>query len=130
MPPVQKNHGLLDWLRLLLFWALGLSVSGILMYNALKGPHIRIQWTTESELDIVGFNLYRADSVDGEFVKINKGIIPPATDPMLGGEHQYIDADVHWLRTYYYSLESVDRTGVSDRSGPISLTAGPTLPFP
>jgi hypothetical protein len=97
----------------------------LLAYTVSRGPQIRIQWTTESELDIVGFNLYRAESIDGDYQKINQEIIPPASDPMLGGEHSYADTDVTFFKTYYYKLESVDRAGASTQSNPITLRALP-----
>ena len=30
-----------------------------------------LEWTTESEIDNAGFNLYRSKSEDGEYIKIN-----------------------------------------------------------
>ena len=35
-----------------------------------------ITWPTESEIDNAGFNLYRSESENGEFTKINSSLIP------------------------------------------------------
>lgn len=82
-----------------------------------------IQWTTESELDIIGFNLYRADSPDGEFVKINQELIPPSADPFVGGEYEFVDEGVQRGLTYYYQLETVDRNGNTTRSATQAITS-------
>jgi hypothetical protein len=85
---------------------------------------LTIVWTTESELDIIGFNLYRSDTADGEFEKINEELIPPATDPFVGGEHTYVDETVTRGQTYYYQLETVGRNGNTTRSETKELIAG------
>ncbi len=41
-----------------------------------KLARIFIKWETASEIDNMGFNIYRADSADGEYVKINTALIP------------------------------------------------------
>jgi hypothetical protein len=110
--------------RLLLsitFAALLLAQTGC---GILQDTSVTIRWTTESELDIIGFNLFRAESPDGPFIKVNEALIPPAADPFVGGEHTYVDENVQRGVTYYYELESVDRQGSTTRTGPITITAG------
>ena len=85
---------------------------------------LTITWTTESELDTIGFNLYRSDTADGEYIKINDELIPPAADPFIGGEHTFLDENVTRGTTYYYQLETVDRNGNTTRTDAIKLTAG------
>lgn len=92
--------------------------------SLIQDTSLTVTWTTESELDIIGFNLYRADSPDGDFIKINSELIPPAADPFVGGEHQFEDENVTRGNTYYYQLETVDRNGNTTRSDTIELKAG------
>lgn len=94
------------------------------LLDMLRRTDLTIHWTTESELDIAGFNLYRSDTPDGEFVKINDELIPPAPDPFIGGEHEYIDKGVIRGQTYYYQLETVTRHGGSTIRGPYAIPAG------
>lgn len=84
---------------------------------------LTIRWTTESELDIVAFNLYRADAATADYRRINEAPIPAATDPVLGGDYAFVDEDVVRGQTYYYALETVDRFGNVRRRDPEPITA-------
>ncbi len=77
---------------------------------------IVIEWTTASELDTAGFNIYRSDSPDGEFVRINQTLIPASPDPLTGGSYEFKDPNVTPGKTYYYVLEDVDNNGLTHRS--------------
>jgi hypothetical protein len=107
-----------------------LAVTGFMVMNnpdildTLRRTDLTIRWTTESELDIVGFNLFRSDTPDGKFVKINEELIPPAPDPFVGGEHVFIDKGVIRGQTYYYQLETVTRRGNTTIRGPFAIPAG------
>jgi hypothetical protein len=107
------------WLGLILLLIIGQA--GCSLFKETK---LTLTWTTESELDIIGFNVYRADSLDGEFIKLNNELIPPAVDPFIGGEHAYVDEGVVRGTTYFYQLETVDRNGNVTRSDIVDLTAG------
>jgi hypothetical protein len=86
---------------------------------------VRVEWTTETEMNTAGFNLYRGGSADGPFdVKVNDQLIPPAADPLTGGKYQYVDKAARAGVTYYYRLEEVERNGGTNDFGPISVRAG------
>jgi hypothetical protein len=73
---------------------------------------VTIRWTTESEFNTAGFNLYRSANEDGPFTaKVNDRLIPARDDPALGGEYVYTDTQVVAGGTYYYQLEEVEKTG-------------------
>jgi hypothetical protein len=81
---------------------------------------VRVEWTTESEIDTAGFNLYRGESPGGPFdVKVNQQLIPPATDSLLGGEYVYLDRTALFGKTYYYRLEEIEKSGVANIYGPV-----------
>ncbi len=86
---------------------------------------VTVEWTTASEVDHAGFNLYRGDSPDGPWIKLNQNLIPPAGDPIVGGRYSYVDDDVEPGRTYYYLLEDVALDGTTTRHPPIAVVAGP-----
>jgi hypothetical protein len=86
---------------------------------------VRVEWSTETELNTAGFNLYRGESADGPFdAKINEQLIAPAADPLTGGKYQYVDKTARAGVTYYYRLEEVERNGSVNSYGPISVRAG------
>jgi hypothetical protein len=80
---------------------------------------IRLEWSTESEFDIVGFDILRGESDSGPFIKVNDSIIPPSIDPMIGGEYQFIDTNVKPGRVYYYILEDIEMDGTRQSHGPV-----------
>jgi len=83
---------------------------------------VTITWTTASEIDNAGFNLYRAESEDGEYVKINASLIPAKGSPTSNATYQFIDENVKNRTTYYYKLEDIDLSGKSTMHGPVSVT--------
>jgi len=79
-----------------------------------------LTWETASELNNVGFNLYRSGYVDGTLKKVNKGLIPAqAVGTTMGAFYEYIDKPLKPWKTYYYWLESVDIYGETSLTGPI-----------
>jgi len=87
-----------------------------------------VEWTTESEVDLAGFNLYRSESPAGPYVKVNTALIPGASDPLLGGQYAYTDTNVVAGQTYYYKLEDVDLDGTTTLHGPIEVVAEASRP--
>ena len=81
-----------------------------------------LKWTTESEIDNAGFNLYRAETEDGEYVKINSSLIPAEGSATQGANYQFVDDNVRNRRTYYYKLEDIDLSGKSTFHDPVSAT--------
>ena len=84
---------------------------------------VEVDWVTASELNTVGFNLYRSQTSDGQYEQINDRMIPASPDPLIGGEYRYIDEGVEASLTYYYRLEEIDSAGNSTFFGPIEIQA-------
>jgi uncharacterized delta-60 repeat protein len=81
---------------------------------------ILLQWETASELDILGFALYRAGSPDGVRTRLNEGLIPgQAPGSPVGSSYRFVDKNVVAGTTYYYWLEGVDVYGSALQRGPI-----------
>ena len=109
-----------------LFFGLMLLVALVLGYMAaigLKRAVIVVEWSTASELDTAGFNLYRAQSPDGPFTQINTDMIPASPDPLVGGSYKYEDLQAEAGEVYYYQLEDVEYNGNVSRFGPIEVKA-------
>jgi hypothetical protein len=87
-----------------------------------KGTSVLLRWETSSEIDNLGFNVYRAASVEGPWTKLNREIIPSNVPPgsITGSYYEYTDPEVPAERTVYYMLEDVENTGVTTQHGPVS----------
>lgn len=83
---------------------------------------IMVTWTTGAEIDNFGFNIYRAESDDSEYSKINDTMIIAEGSPTQGASYEFIDKDVKNRKTYYYKLEDIDIYGTSTFHGPVSAT--------
>ena len=81
---------------------------------------VTLQWTTESEVDNAGFNVYRAESEKGEYIRLNSSLIPAKGSPTQGASYEFLDENVNNRKTYYYKLEDIDVNGKSTMHGPVS----------
>jgi hypothetical protein len=122
---IQAKNGSVVWFPWLVSALLALTAL-VLGYRALTAGAdavVIVEWTTASELDTAGFNLYRSDNPEGPFIRVNERLIPASMDPLIGGSYVYTDTNVVAGRTYYYQLEDVEVTGKATRHGPIAVKA-------
>ena len=113
------------------------TVIALSQFEALPGDGtVTLMWTTESEKETAGFNIYRGkvgfgrsghvksdselDAVEME--KINTTLIPAKGSATSGAEYTYTDDDVKNGFTYVYKLEDVDTNGVATEHGPVTAT--------
>ncbi len=88
-----------------------------------QGDAVQVSWETVSELDNLGFNLYRGVSPDGWERQLNDALIPSQAPGSSGG-HSYTWEDRAGLvsgQTYYYWLEDLDVNGATTLHGPVSV---------
>ena len=86
---------------------------------------ILISWETVTEANNLGFNIMRAESVDGEQVQINPELIMSEVAPgdMFGAAYEYLDETAVEGVTYIYWLIDVPLDGsLPGVHGPISAT--------
>lgn len=100
-----------------------ISVAVIVILSTNPSPAVTIEWSTASELNTAGFNLYRADKADGPFTQINSELIPASPDPLVGGSYAYTDTQVAAGQTYFYKLEDVETGGAKSDQGTVQVTA-------
>ncbi len=84
---------------------------------------VTVEWSTASELNTAGFNLYRGETKDGPFTRINAELIPASPDPLIGGSYVFTDTSVVAGRTYYYQLEDVETSGATAVQGVVEVKA-------
>jgi len=109
---------------LLILLAVGLLALGVI---GMRPSPVVVEWTTATELNTAGFNLYRSESAAGPYLKINEQIIPASPDSLLGGKYRFEDASATPGKTYYYQLEDVEYGGITTRHGPIVVTVSAGL---
>jgi hypothetical protein len=83
---------------------------------------VKLTWETESEVDNAGFNLYRADSADGAYTKVNDALIPARGSPTEGAKYKLVDKGLKNGTKYFYKLEDIDLNGTSTSHGPENAT--------
>ena len=76
------------------------------------------KWSLASEQDNFGFDVFRGDSENGEFTKLNK-------DPILGAgttdetqKYSWRDDSIDPCKDYWYYVESISTTGVREKMTP------------
>ncbi|MFH1853564.1 MAG: endonuclease [Candidatus Neomarinimicrobiota bacterium] len=92
------------------------------------GNQVLLEWFTASEMDNLGFILYRRDNSSG-FLKIADYL----TDDRLRGQgsvsrqtdYQFSDRQVLVGQTYYYLLVDIDYSGFATEHGPVTVTVQP-----
>lgn len=76
------------------------------------------RWTTASEQDNFGFDVFRGDSENGEFAKLTK-------EPILGAgtsdethKYEFRDDTIDPCREYWYYVEGISTTGTREKFTP------------
>ena len=92
--------------------AVGLYFTGYLT----ETPEAIITWTTESEVNTAGFNVYRSTSETGPWEKVTQSLISStAPDDFTRATYEFRDPNVEAGTTYYYQLEELETTGNFNR---------------
>ena len=83
---------------------------------------VAIIWETGAEIDNLGFHLHRAESATGIYIRITDRFILVLGANPTAARYLFIDRRVDNGKTYYYKLEDIDFTGVSELHGPVEAT--------
>jgi cell division protein FtsL len=101
----------------------GTVLFGYFAWRDFQQATIKIEWSTASEVDTAGYNVYRSNEHDDGFVRINSSLIPASQEPLTGGRYSLDDENLVPGRIYYYVLEDIDMNGLATRHGPIEIEA-------
>ena len=85
---------------------------------------VLLVWQTGSELDNLGFYLYRAETPEGLRERITAALIPGLGSSPEGARYRYTDRGLSNGRTYFYWLEDVESTLRTKLHGPVSTAPG------
>ena len=84
---------------------------------------VELEWTTQTEVNKIGFYIYRSETEEGEFIRVNKKIVESAGDSATPHTYSYIDDSVFPdVNTYFYYLENADIAGIRTKSQIIKVT--------
>jgi hypothetical protein len=104
---------------------------GLMSFTAVPGDgSVTLEWRTGSELNNLGFHLYRGLSVDGPWTRLTSSLIPGLGSSPLGQAYSWLDSGLVNGTTYYYRLEDVDTSSVSTFHGPVSAAPEASAPPP
>jgi hypothetical protein len=90
------------------------------------GGSILLTWTTGSETENLGYNVYRCLTKDGKYEKLTAELIEGAGSSRTTQTYQFIDEDVQVGKAYFYKLEQIDFDGAKKMHGPVAVTVSKT----
>ena len=79
----------------------------------------RLKWSTASEVDNFGYDIYRGDSEEGPFARLTKDPLPGNGTTDETSYYEFSDAEIDPSRDYYYYIESIALDGTRERFTPI-----------
>lgn len=78
-----------------------------------------IKWSTASEVDNFGYDVFRGDKEEGPFTRLNSKIIAGAGTVDEPRHYQYVDESIQAGKEYWYYVESVSLSGVREKFTPV-----------
>lgn len=83
---------------------------------------IDLVWRTGSEVDTLGFNVYRAEVADGPYTKVND-VLVRAQGAVIGARYTF--ADQPGAGSFYYKLEKISLNNEGEVHGPVKVEMEP-----
>ncbi|RMH61241.1 MAG: T9SS C-terminal target domain-containing protein, partial [Calditrichaeota bacterium] len=88
-----------------------------------------LNWSTASEIDNMGFAVYRSTSQFGDYEKLadfnDYDALRGLGTSSQGQDYHFTDNTVNVSETYWYILKDIDVNGVETEHGPISVFVSP-----
>jgi hypothetical protein len=101
----------------------------LVSFNAIgKSGKVLLTWQTASEINNAGFEVYRSDTEEGVYQKLNQELIPGNGNSNTAQSYSFEDKDVQEQQTYYYKLYSRDFDGTVHNFGQIVSATVQPLP--
>jgi len=91
---------------------------------------VELFWRTASELDNLGFHIYRAASERGPYERTTAEPIPGLGSSPAGARYRYVDRGLANGVRYFYQLEDIETTGKMKRHGPVEAMPRAEAPTP
>jgi hypothetical protein len=88
-----------------------------------------LKWSTASEVENFGYDVYRSEKEDGPFVRINTKPIAGAGTLDEPSFYEYVDTDIDPTKGYFYYVVRISLKGVRDNFTP-DIKAKAKRPLP
>jgi len=88
-----------------------------------------VRWSTASEVDNFGYDVYRGTSKDGPFERLTVDPVAGAGTSDETHKYSFVDEKIDPYQAYFYYVESISLAGHRERFTPI-IEAKPKLPRP
>ena len=82
-------------------------------------PKNTLKWTTASEVENFGFDIFRSTKEEGPFEKMTESPLPGAGTTDEPQAYLWEDFDIEMGQDYYYYVESISMAGERERFSPI-----------
>ena len=93
----------------------------LLSFEALPSDGaVELTWRTGSEVNNLGFHLYRGPSADGPWTRLTSSLVPGLGFSATGAAYAWRDSGLANGTRYFYRLEDVDSRSGSTFHGPVS----------
>ncbi len=79
-------------------------------------------WRTETELNNLGFHVYRSDKEDADFAKITTDMIRGQGSTSMAHDYSHVDDTIEAGKKYWYLIETISIDGLSTFYGPTLAT--------
>ena len=87
-----------------------------------------LRWRTESEVNNIGFGIYRSEEKDGNYTKI--AFVSGAGSTPMPTDYQFVDKKAEAGKTYFYYLEYIDIAGEKNKNKNIKVVVPPAKLIP
>ena len=84
-----------------------------------KPPVNTLKWTTASEVDNFGFDIYRSLEKDGPFERITAEPMPGAGTTDEPQKYVFVDEEIDPAKDYFYYIESISLGGIREKFSPV-----------
>ena len=92
-------------------------------YSATRQENaIELNWRTESELNNLGFNIYRSEQAEEGYSLISDELVRGQGTTTAAHDYSYIDDTIESDKDYWYTIETVSTDGVSTYYGPMAAS--------
>ncbi len=132
--PIVDPDTPITWSQNLDRWEVDIYVSPLAVDLAFftaqaEGAAVRLTWETVSEVDHLGFNLYRGPAAAGPWTPLNDTLIVSPVPGSTDGQHyEWLDTDLLDDPVYWYQLEALDVDSAAWIVGRTSVQLGQTPP--